>query len=101
MFKYFAVAALGATFASIAPAQDAKAIVESTVKAMGADNVGSIRYTGSGMNYALGQALPRYRISEVQHEDFRTHHRFRRRASTQKMVLTQGENPPKGGDQQP
>src|SRR5262249_12832175 len=37
-------------------AQDAKTIVSNASKAMGADNLNSITYYGSGANYNLGQS---------------------------------------------
>jgi glyoxylase-like metal-dependent hydrolase (beta-lactamase superfamily II) len=102
MFKYVVAAALGVTFASNAPAQDARAIVESALKAMGGDNVGSIRFTGSGLNFAFGQAYapggawPKFNVKTYERTiDFDAD------ASSQKMVRTQGENPPRGGGQQP
>src|SRR5207248_85968 len=55
--KHFIVVALGASLAWGAPAQqDAKSVVETVAKAMGAENLGSIRYSGSGLNFAVGQA---------------------------------------------
>jgi glyoxylase-like metal-dependent hydrolase (beta-lactamase superfamily II) len=42
--------------APVAFGQDGRSVVESAAKAMGVANVGSVRYTGSGFNYALGQA---------------------------------------------
>ena len=51
--KYFAVIAL---LAQVALAQDAKTVVDNAAKAMGVQNLGSVRYSGSGLNFALGQA---------------------------------------------
>ena len=42
---------------SAAFAQDVKTVVDGAAKAMGIENVGSVRYTGSGLNFALGQAV--------------------------------------------
>ena len=72
MFKYFLIAALGTTFVSLAAAQDAKAVLDSAVKAMGGDNLGSIRYTATGLNYAFGQsyspgtAYPKFNIKSYE-----------------------------------
>lgn len=103
MFKeYFVVALLGALLPAGAAAQDAKAVVENAVKTMGAENLGSVRYSGSGFNYALGQAVnpsspwPKFNL--------KTYERvidFDARGARQTMVRTQGENPPRGGGQQP
>lgn len=103
MFKeYFVVALLGALLPAGASAQDAKAVVENAVKTMGAENLGSVRYSGSGFNYALGQAVnpsspwPKFNL--------KTYERvidFDARGTRQTMVRSQGENPPRGGSQQP
>lgn len=103
MFKeYFVVALLGAMLPAGAAAQDAKAVVENAVKTMGAENLGSVRYSGSGFNYALGQAVnpsspwPKFNL--------KTYERvidFDARGARQTMVRTQGENPPRSGGQQP
>lgn len=96
---YMLVAAL---LPAVAAAQDAKSVVENAVKAMGAGNLGSIRYSGSGFNYALGQAVnpsspwPKFNV--------KTYERvidFDAGGTRQTMVRTQAENPPRGGGQQP
>jgi glyoxylase-like metal-dependent hydrolase (beta-lactamase superfamily II) len=88
--------------APLACAQDAKSVVESAAKAMGVANIGSVRYTGSGFNYALGQAVnpsspwPKFNV--------KTYERiidFDNGAMSQTMTRTQAENPPRGGGQQP
>lgn len=98
----FVMAALAALLPAGAAAQDAKAVVESAIKAMGAENLGSIRYTGSGFNYALGQAVnpsspwPKFNV--------KTYERvidFDAGGTRQIMVRTQAENPPRGGGLQP
>lgn len=103
MFKeYFAVALVGALLPVGATAQDAKTVVRNAAKAMGAENLGSVRYSGSGFNYALGQAVnptspwPKFNV--------KTYERvidFDAGGALQTMVRTQGENPPRGGGQQP
>src|SRR5689334_19825702 len=42
--------------ASTAAAQDAKTVIASASKAMGADNLNSITFYGSGANFGLGQS---------------------------------------------
>jgi glyoxylase-like metal-dependent hydrolase (beta-lactamase superfamily II) len=102
MFRYFAVAALGSAFALTASAQDARAALESALKAMGFEKTGSVRYTGSGMNYAFGQAYspgaawPKFNVKSYERTDD-----FDADASGQKMLRTQAENPPRGGGLQP
>jgi glyoxylase-like metal-dependent hydrolase (beta-lactamase superfamily II) len=105
--EYFVIASLAAVMPFSAMAQNAKAVdakpvVEDAVKAMGLGNLGSIRYTGRGLNFALGQAAapnapwPKFNV--------KTYERiidFDAGAMRQTMVRTQGENPPHGGGQQP
>lgn len=100
--EYFVVALLAVLLPAGAAAQDAKAVVENAVKTMGADNLGSVRYSGSGFNYALGQAVnpsspwPKFNLKTyVRVIDFDA------RGTRQTMVRTQAENPPRGGGQQP
>jgi glyoxylase-like metal-dependent hydrolase (beta-lactamase superfamily II) len=54
--KCVAAIGLSALLASSAAAQDAKAVVAAASKAMGADNLSSITYYGSGANFNLGQS---------------------------------------------
>ncbi len=103
MFKpYFVIAAIAALAPAGAAAEDAKTVVENAVKTMGAANLGSLRYSGTGFNYALGQAVnptspwPKFNV--------KTYERvidFDAGGTRQTMVRTQGENPPRGGGQQP
>src|SRR5580658_7165522 len=102
--EYFVIAALGALLPAGAPAQvqDARAVVESAVKAMGAGNLGSIRYSGSGFTYALGQAVnpssPWPKFNATMYERVID---FDAGSTRQVLVRTQAENPPRGGGQQP
>src|ERR1700689_4346458 len=100
--NHFAVLAVGALLSSSAFAQDARTVIDGAAKAMGLSNLGSVRYTGSGLNFALGQApnpsspWPKFNV--------KTYERvidFDAGATSQTMVRTQGENPPHGGGQQP
>lgn len=91
-----------ALLTTAASAQDAKTVVDNAVKAMGARNLGSIRYTGTGVNFALGQAVnpsspwPKFNVKSYERIiDFDAG------ATSQTMVRTQAENPPRGGGQQP
>jgi glyoxylase-like metal-dependent hydrolase (beta-lactamase superfamily II) len=100
--EYFAVAALAAAIPVGAAGQDAKTVIENAVKAMGAGNLGSIRYSGSGFNYAFGQAVnpsspwPKFNVKSYERViDFDAG------GAQQTMVRTQAENPPRGGGQQP
>src|SRR5271156_4923392 len=99
--SYFAVLILLSS-TSAGFAQDAKSVIDGAAKAMGVQNLGSVRYSGSGLNFALGQApnpsspWPKFNV--------KTYERvidFDAGAASQTMVRTQGENPPRGGGQQP
>jgi glyoxylase-like metal-dependent hydrolase (beta-lactamase superfamily II) len=96
------IAAIGALLPGYAAAQDAKTVVENAVKAMGAGNMGSMRYSGSGFNYALGQgpnpSSPWPKFNATTYERVID---FDAGSSRQTMVRTQAENPPRGGGQQP
>ncbi len=97
-----ALFAFGALLSSPLIAQDAKTVIADATKAMGMENLGSVRYTGSGLNFALGQAVnpsspwPKFNV--------KTYERvidFDAGGASQTMVRTQAENPPRGGGQQP
>jgi glyoxylase-like metal-dependent hydrolase (beta-lactamase superfamily II) len=101
----FAVAFAGMLLALPSPAasaEDAKTVVDNAAKAMGIQNLGSIRYTATGFNFALGQAVnpsspwPKFNVKSYERIiDFDAG------AASQTMVRTQAENPPRGGGQQP
>src|ERR1700733_11844489 len=97
--NYLAVMAL---MAQVALAQEARTVVDSAAKAMGVVNLGSVRYSGSGLNFALGQApnpsapWPKFNV-----KTYEGGIDFGAGATSQTMVRTQGEIPPHGGGQQP
>ncbi len=83
-------------------ASDAKAVIANASKVLGADNLKTIEYSGSGLDYVLGQA-PRPDAPWPKFND-KTYTRlidFDAPASRVQRVRTQGENPPHGGGQQP
>jgi glyoxylase-like metal-dependent hydrolase (beta-lactamase superfamily II) len=100
--NYIAVIGLGVALSTGAYSQDAKAVVDAAAKAMGVQNLGSVRYTGSGLNYALGQAVnptspwPKFNVKAYERIID-----FDNGAMSQTMTRTQGENPPRGGGLQP
>ena len=49
--------ALGGTLSTIAAAQDAKTVISNASKAMGADNLRTVEFSGTGWEYAFGQAV--------------------------------------------
>jgi glyoxylase-like metal-dependent hydrolase (beta-lactamase superfamily II) len=94
--------AIGVAGSRMIHAQDAKAVIADASKAMGADTLNSVEYSATGFDFVLGQAYnpasawPRFiEKSYTRQIDFRTP------ASKVDRVRNQGENPPRGGGQQP
>src|SRR5712691_9267260 len=91
-----------AVFSGATGGQDPKALIGTASKALGAENLKTIEYSGSGSDYVIGQAgspsLPWPRFIE------KTYTRvvdLEAPASRTQRVRTQGENPPRGGGVQP
>ena len=103
MLKKCAVAALvNLLAATAASAQDARTAVTNASKAMGVDSLRSVQYSGSGYDFAFGQAYspmspwPKFTV-----KSYTRSIDFERSASQATRVRTQFENPPRGGGQQP
>jgi hypothetical protein len=80
----------------------AKTGVAAAADAMGATNLNSIQFSGSGTNYAYGQAYtpngpwPRFEVKNyIAAVDYQAP------AMRLEMLRAQGEHPPKGGGAQP
>jgi hypothetical protein len=91
-------ALLVALTSQAAAAQDAKAFLRLVSKAMGADNLNSIQYSGSGMVAAVGQAYspeddyPRFDVTSYTRTiDYDV------KSSKEDLIRRQGDNPPRGG----
>ena len=76
--------------------------IERAAQAIGADGLTSIKYSGSGFNFALGQSVrpfapwPKFNVKSYERAiDYNT------ATSREEMVRTQFENPPRGGGAQP
>ncbi len=89
-------------FASLASAQDAKTVIAGASKAMGADTLNTLEFSGSGADFAVGQAFsgsspwPKFIDKTYTRQvDFRVP------SSKMDRIRMQGENPPRGGGQQP
>jgi glyoxylase-like metal-dependent hydrolase (beta-lactamase superfamily II) len=92
---------IGALASSMA-AQNAGSVIAASSTAMGADRLNTVEFSGSGNDFTLGQAYsptspwPRFIVkSYTRAIDFRTP------ASRADRIRMQGENPPRGGGQQP
>ncbi len=88
--------------AFLLPAAAFAASVDDFARAMGADKVSTIEFSGAGSFFALGQSAhpnmpwPRFKL-----ESYTLSVNYGTASLTEDMVLTQGENPPRGGGRQP
>jgi hypothetical protein len=82
--------------------QDASAVISSASKALGADNLKTIEFSGSGSDFVIGQnASPTSPWPRFNDKTYTRVISFDPPASRMQRVRTQGENPPRGGGQQP
>ena len=91
----FAVLALMVTTAA---AQDARSLLQAADRAMGASNVKSIQYSGSGWMAAVGQSYAA--DGDWPRVDLKSYTRtidYESKSSTEEAVRVQGNNPPRGG----
>ena len=100
--KAVAAVALVGTLSWVGTAQDAKAVMGAASAAIGVDQLRTVQYSATGFDFALGQSYspdapwPRFiNKSYTRAIDFQTP------ASRVERVRLQGENPPRGGGQQP
>src|SRR2546426_11377321 len=101
MFKRsLAAIAIALVLAYTAAAQDAKTVIASASKAMG--TVKAVEYSGSGFDFAIGQAVnPSSAWPKFIDKTYTRVINFETPASRVDRVRMQGENPPRGGGQQP
>jgi len=92
------IAGFLAFFAAAAAAQDAATVLRNSAAAMGAANVKSIQYTGTGWNAATGQSYmpnedwPRFELTSYSRTiDYDA------RSSREEWTRVQGNYPPRGG----
>jgi glyoxylase-like metal-dependent hydrolase (beta-lactamase superfamily II) len=99
--KAFAVLALLAWFAGTSSAQDATKVVNDVAQNIGATNLNSIQYSGSGFAYNIGQNPTPY----VRYPKFYAQYTrvvdYGKGLSREEIIRTQFENPPHGGGGQP
>ncbi len=87
-----------AGLSSTAMAQDARTVIANASKAMGADTLNSIQYSGTGWNAAVGQSFaptddwPRFDVT-----GYTRTIDYRAKTSHEDMTRAQGNNPPRGG----
>jgi glyoxylase-like metal-dependent hydrolase (beta-lactamase superfamily II) len=95
-------ALLLAAFASVSSAQDARTTIAAASKAIGTDTLNTVEFSASGSDNAVGQAYsgaspwPKFIDKTYTRQvDFRVP------SSKVDRIRMQGENPPRGGGQQP
>ena len=85
-----------------ATAQDAKAVIAGASKALGVDALKTVQYSATGLDFAIGQAPnPSSPWPKFIDKSYTRAINFEAPASRMDRVRTQGENPPRGGGQQP
>jgi glyoxylase-like metal-dependent hydrolase (beta-lactamase superfamily II) len=81
---------------------DAKAAIANATKALGADNLHTVEFSGSGYDFVLGQAPnPNSPWPKFNDKSYTRVIDLEAPASRMQRVRTQAENPPRGGGQQP
>jgi glyoxylase-like metal-dependent hydrolase (beta-lactamase superfamily II) len=87
---------------SWADAGDAKSVIGSASKALGADNLKTIEFSGSGADFVIGQAAaPNVPWPRFNDKTYTRVIDLDAPATRLQRIRTQGENPPRGGGQQP
>src|SRR6187431_1587082 len=83
-------------------AQDTRAVIAEASRAMGVETLNTVEYTATGFDFALGQAYnPSSPWPKFINKSYTRAVDFRTPASKVDRVRMQGENPPRGGGQQP
>jgi glyoxylase-like metal-dependent hydrolase (beta-lactamase superfamily II) len=99
--KWLVIFALLAFVSSAGSSKDAKSVVDDVAKTIGATDVNSLQYSGSGIYSQFGQnpspylPYPKFYAKVTRILD------FGKGVSREEMVRTQAENPPHGGGGQP
>src|SRR5690242_20053149 len=79
-------------------AQDPHTVISNASKALGADNLKSIEYSGSGYDFAIGQAPnPNSPWPKFNDKTYTRVVNLDSPSSRMQRVRTQAENPPRGG----
>jgi glyoxylase-like metal-dependent hydrolase (beta-lactamase superfamily II) len=100
--KCLVVVGLAALLAWSASAQDARTVIGSASKAIGVDTLKTVQFSATGMDFALGQAPnPSSAWPKFINKSYTRVINFETPASRVDRVRVQGENPARGGGQQP
>jgi len=102
MLRHAAACLVVTALAAPASAQDAKSVLASASKAMGADTLKTVEFSGSGFDFAIGQApSPSAPWPKFIDKTYTRAINFEAPASKMDRIRMQGENPPHGGGLQP
>jgi glyoxylase-like metal-dependent hydrolase (beta-lactamase superfamily II) len=103
MFKRCSLGlALATLLVWTASAQDARTVIGNASKALGVDTLKTVQYSATGLDFALGQAPnPSSPWPKFVNKSYSRSINFETPASRVERVRLQGENPPRGGGQQP
>jgi glyoxylase-like metal-dependent hydrolase (beta-lactamase superfamily II) len=100
--KLLAVFGLTAVLTLTTSAQDAKLVIGDASRAMGVDTLKTVQYSATGFDFALGQAPnPASPWPKFINKSYTRTINFETPSSRVDRVRVQGENPPRGGGQQP
>src|SRR6059058_5040349 len=100
--KAVAGVALASVVVWTASAQDAKSVIAVASKAIGVDALKTVQFSATGLDFALGQAPnPSSTWPKFINKSYTRAINFQTPASRVDRVRVQGENPPRGGGQQP
>jgi len=98
----YLLATLLSAFVGVSAAQDAKTVLGDASKALGADTLNTVEFSATGFDYVLGQAYnPSSPWPKFVNKTYTRAIDFRTPASKVDRIRLQGENPPRGGGQQP
>jgi glyoxylase-like metal-dependent hydrolase (beta-lactamase superfamily II) len=100
--KALTALAVTAIWMQTASAQDAKTVMAGAFKTMGVDQLKTVQYDATGFDFALGQAPnPGSPWPKFINKRYSRAIDFEMPASRVDRIRVQGENPPRGGGQQP
>src|SRR5262245_6773370 len=98
----YAVAMLLSMFVGVSAAQDATTVLADASKALGADTLNTVEVSPTVFHFVLGQAYsPLSPWPKFVNKSYTRAIDFRTPASKVDRIRLQGENPPRGGGQQP
>jgi glyoxylase-like metal-dependent hydrolase (beta-lactamase superfamily II) len=100
--KLLAVLSVALVLTWSAAAQDAGTVIGSASKALGVETLKTVQFSATGHDFALGQAAnPSQPWPKFVNKTYTRSIDFEAPASKVDRVRVQGENPPRGGGQQP